>query len=486
MAINRRQFIRSLGLGAACTAIPGTSLWASDKSLNTKDERLFKLPTLKCDVIVVGAGPAGIPAAIAAAREGAKVILLEEDMLPGGAPVDMYVTYMCGAPRIGVFLDMIKELNRKHSLSITPSSTIKDWAWDGKQHWWLPSAFVQVLDGFIEAEKNITLMCASPVVDTLVTAKGNRNQVYGVCVMRQGMLQKIEAPVTIDATGTGLVAAKAGCDYFYGSDARKDFNESIGLEKSDGRVQPCTMMYISQRTRSDAEFPLEAFKTGVLDHDNVKWASQQTPQEFAEIDSGIYLHWGATVECKDTTDPVLVAEAHRQAIKKLEPQFEILRNAGYVTHVAPKLGIRECRRIKGEYVITVDDVLKGVMHDDKVADAWYSLDPWGMKVDAKIKNSVGPYGIPYRSLIPAQTEGLLTAGRIISGTRLAMSSYRVQPICSTIGEAAGTAAAMASLQKTGVRNLDVRQLQERLDRKGLFDWYRHVNMNVNNKPWKNK
>ena len=246
------------------------------------------------------------------------------------------------------------------------------------------------------------------------------------------------------------------------------------------------MMYISQRTRSDAEFPLEAFKTGVLDHDNVKWASQQTPQEFAEIDSGIYLHWGATVECKDTTDSVLVAEAHRQAIKKLEPQFEILRSAGYVTHVAPKLGIRECRRIKGEYVITVDDVLKGVMHDDKVADAWYSLDPWGMKVDAKIKNSVGPYGIPYRSLIPAQTEGLLTAGRIISGTRLAMSSYRVQPICSTIGEAAGTAAAMASLQKTGVRNLDVRQLQERLDRKGLFDWYRHVNMNVNNKPWKNK
>lgn len=126
------------------------------------------------------------------------------------------------------------------------------------------------------------------------------------------------------------------------------------------------------------------------------------------------------------------------------------------------------------------------MHDDKIADAWYSLDPWGMNVDPKIKNSVGPYGIPYRSLIPVNTEGLLTAGRIISGTRLAMSSYRVQPICATIGEAAGTAAAMAALQKTSVRNLDVRRLQNRLDEKGLFDWYRHVNMNVNNKPWKNK
>jgi len=308
--------------------------------------------------------------------------------------------------------------------------------------------------------------------------------VTGVCVMRQGMLQKVSAPVTIDATGTGLLAAKAGCEYFYGSDARKDFNESIGLEKSDGRVQPCTMMYISQRTRSDAEFPRHIFKTGVLDHDQEKWVTQQTEEEFRKIDSGIYLHWGATVECTDTTDPVLVADAHRRAMKKLEPQFEALNRAGYVTHVAPKIGIRECRRIKGEYVLTVDDVLKGVMHDDKIADAWYSLDPWGMNVDPKIKNSVGPYGIPYRSLIPVNTEGLLTAGRIISGTRLAMSSYRVQPICATIGEAAGTAAAMAALQKTSVRNLDVRRLQNRLDEKGLFEWYRHVNMNVNNKPWK--
>ena len=88
----------------------------------------------------------------------------------------------------------------------------------------------------MKAEKNITLMCGSPVVDAVVETKGNRNRVTGVCVMRQGMLQKVSAPVTIDATGTGLLAAKAGCEYFYGSDARKDFNESIGLEKSDGRV----------------------------------------------------------------------------------------------------------------------------------------------------------------------------------------------------------------------------------------------------------
>lgn len=482
--MDRRKFLRNIGLGAAGALIPGIPTFGNSPATNNYEKKyLTQVPDLECDVIVVGAGPSGIPAAIAAAREGAKVILIEEDMMPGGAPVDMFVTYMCGAPRIGVYLEMVKQLELKRSLRATPSQTMGDFAWDNKNHWWLPSSFAQVLYKMISAEKNITLLCGSPVVDTVVKDEGKRNRVTGVFVLRQGILQKIKAPVTIDATGTGLVAAKAGCEYFYGSDARRDFNESIGLDEKDGRVQPCTLMYISQRTHSKSEFPKSFFKTGVLDNDNEKWVTQQSDEMFRKLDSGIYLHWGATVECKDTTDPIQVAEAHRMAVKKLKPQFDALQQAGYTTHLAPKIGVRECRRIKGEYVITVDDVIKGVMHDDKVADAWYSLDPWGMKIDPKIKNDVRPYGIPYRSLIPLNTEGLLTAGRIISGTRLAMSSYRVQPICATIGEAAGCAAAMCALSKTNVRDIEVRDLQNRLDSKGLFDWYQNVNMNVKNKPW---
>ena len=113
MTMNRRQFLKNMGIGAAGAALPGVSMFAANEAMNPQDKSLFKLPELHCDVIVVGAGPAGIPAAVAAAREGAKVILLEEDMMPGGAPVDMYVTYMCGAPRVGVFIDMVRELNQK-------------------------------------------------------------------------------------------------------------------------------------------------------------------------------------------------------------------------------------------------------------------------------------------------------------------------------------------------------------------------------------
>lgn len=86
MTMNRRQFLKNMGIGAAGAALPGVSMFAANEAMNPQDKSLFKLPELHCDVIVVGAGPAGIPAAVAAAREGAKVILLEEDMMPGGAP----------------------------------------------------------------------------------------------------------------------------------------------------------------------------------------------------------------------------------------------------------------------------------------------------------------------------------------------------------------------------------------------------------------
>lgn len=485
MQFDRRKFLKTLGTGALLSAVPSQLLSAAVRrdTARTLDRKNTDLPDLDCDVVVVGAGPSGIPAAVAAARMGAHVILVEEDMAIGGATTDMFVTFMCGAPRTGVYLDVVKELNRNHSVDATPSETLGEYAWDNKNHWWMPSAYLQVWNRLVSRYDNLEVMCGAPVVDVIVSDTGNRNTVRGVIVNRGGLYQKINARVTIDATGTGLVSVKAGCEFYYGSDSKSDFNESIGMEKSDGKVQPCTQMYISQRVRRDAVFPKDVFRTGVLDDDDTMWVPHQDKEYFEKKDTGAYLHWGATVECKDTTDPVAVAEAQRIALEKLSPQLEALQKSGFSTYVAPKIGVRESRRIRGEYVITVDDILNRVIPDDIVADAWYSLDPWGIKLDEKLRNSVGPYGIPYRALIPYATEGLLTAGRIISGTRLAMSSYRVQPICGTIGEAAGTAAALTALNRTKVRDMDIRTIQKTLDASGIFDWYSKVGMKINNKPW---
>ena len=154
--------------------------------------------------------------------------------------------------------------------------------------------------------------------------------------------------------------------------------------------------------------------------------------------------------------------------KDMEKHIKVLYDAGWAVQLAPKLGIRESRRVKGEYVLTVDDLFNGFQPEDKIADASYPIDAWGWNIPPEIKHSVKPYGIPYRCLIPVGVDGLLTSGRIISGTRLANSSYRVQPICSSVGEAAGTAAAMAALSNISVREVDVPTLQDNLRKHGVI------------------
>ncbi|MGV8093527.1 MAG: FAD-dependent oxidoreductase [Mangrovibacterium sp.] len=471
MINNRRSFFKRFGLGVASgTLLP--EILFSNNIPEFKPALSNSYDTLNFDVIVVGAGPGGISAAIAAARNGAKVVLLEEDSVPGGAPVDMFVTFMCGGPRVGLFKQLVQELNRDYPVGGIPCDTFGEAGSDGKNHWWLPSSFSIVYQKMLAKEQNITLMFGTMVFNAIVREQGNRNIVQGVRVIRNGRFQEIKAPVTIDATGNGLIAATAGCKVLYGSEAKSDFGESFGLEVSDGKVQPCTQMYISQRVRKDAIFPIEKFGSGVLEDNNRRWVQEQDRTEFYRNNTGIFLHWGVSAYCADTTDPVQIAATKMNVVKSQEHHVRILQDAGFAVHLAPKIGVREARRVQGEYVITVDDLFKGVQPDDKIADADYAIDAWGWKIPAEIKQSVKPYGIPYRSLIPLNMEGLLTAGRIISGTRLAMSSYRVQPICSAIGEAAGTAAAMAALNKTKVRDINIRQLQSRLDQAGLFDAFK--------------
>jgi hypothetical protein len=468
MMIDRRTFVKTATLGATLGILNPTELLAAQTNPDKSSPSKSPYSALNFDVIVVGAGASGIPAAIAAAREGAKVVLLEEDMIPGGAPVDSYVTFICGAPRVGLFQKMVSALNEHHTLSGTPVASFKKDGMDGKNHWWHPTAYLYVIRQLLKEQSNITLMCGAHVVDAIVKEKGKTNQVQGVRIFRNGHIQDILAKVTIDATGMGLVSERAGAQVLFGRESKSDYNEEYGLDKGDGRTQPCTWMFISQRIRRDAVLPREALKGGAVEDNLNKWVMKDEREEMIRRDAGIYLHWGATAHCKDTRDPVELANTQMECFEKLQTEIPALEAAGFSCNLAPKMGVRECRRIKGEYVLSLSDIQKGIFPDDTVAHAWYDLDPWGMNLTREQK-VVPPYGIPYRSLIPLGIEGLLTAGRIISGTHIAASSYRVQPICSNTGEAAGTAAAMAAQNNTSVRNIDLKQLQNKLEKNGLFE-----------------
>ena len=144
-------------------------------------------------------------------------------------------------------------------------------------------------------------------------------------------------------------------------------------------------------------------------------------------------------------------------------QLDELRAHGYATHLAPRLGVREQRRIMGEAVVTANDLLAGTIPDDAVLITQRPIDIWRKGSHANMEYpEVRPYGIPYRALVPRGVDGLLIAGKHLSGSHLAMASYRVQNLLGQIGQAAGVAAALCAQRGVQPRRLAFADLRPRL------------------------
>ncbi|OXU15978.1 FAD-dependent oxidoreductase [Sedimentisphaera salicampi] len=458
-SFNRRNFIKSSLLTPAFLT---STMYGNNDKLNAG--RKLDIDAVETDVLVLGAGASGIPAAISAAREGARVVLLEEDQQIGGAPTDMYVGYLCGNPMVGIFKEMVDKLKNDHSL-LKPQSNNKDKLSD---FWYVPSSYSMILDDMISAEKNIQVICGARAVEPLISPKGNRDRFEGVIASgAAGHSIAVKAKVTIDATGNGAVCEMAGCESMYGRDSKAQFNETHGKEKADERVMPCTQMFISQKFGTEkSDFKVyEELNAGCIDY-GYGWF-KNVKDSFYNRKTGIYIHWGATEICKDTRNPIEVSNTQRLLQQRLKPTVRKLFESGFTVNFATKVGVRENRRIKGDFVITEGYMRKGKYADDTVAIGQYYLDGWGESWTKEDKH-IPPFGIPYRSLIPSGFEGLLTAGKIISGTHIAMTAYRVQPIVSQTGQAAGLAAAMAAGKGTGLRDISVTKMQEKLKKQGML------------------
>ena len=181
------------------------------------------------------------------------------------------------------------------------------------------------------------------------------------------------------------------------------------------------------------------------------------------------LDWAGTVTCRDTRSSVAIAEAHREAFRKIEEDVAYLYGHGFAVHAAPKLGIREARRVLGDHVLRVNDLMGPKRPEDSVAIGTYGVDTWGQPEYDKhpIPLTPGGYGIPFRSLLTKGMENLMVVGKCLSATHLAMSAVRVQCIVSQMGQAAGIAAAMAVQNKTHLRCLPLPKLQATLKAAGI-------------------
>lgn len=424
------------------------------------------------DVIVAGGGPTGCTAAAAAAREGARTLLIEATGSLGGMGTAGMVPAWCP------FSDKEKIIYRGLAEKVFAALKrqmphVPDEALD-----WVP----------IEPEK------LKRVYDDLVTEAGatvlfhtflasvdadEQGRVHTVLVANKAGLQALGAKVFVDSTGDADLSVWAGADFMKGSESR-------------GELQPATHCFALGNVDE------YAYRTGP----NLHGENKGSPI-YGIVDSGKYplipdfhmcnnLTGPRTVGFNaghlwkvDNTDPYSVsaaliqgrkmAEAYCGALAEFQPAS--FGNA-YVAATGALMGIRETRRIVGDYLLTAEDYLERRSFPDEICRNSYFIDIHGTEEEEKTgANSqalrhYGPgesHGIPYRCLIPRKLKNVLVAGRSISCDRRVQGSVRVMPACLATGEAAGLAAALAVKQTDGdVHQVDTALLRRRLREEGAY------------------
>jgi hypothetical protein len=320
-------------------------------------------------------------------------------------------------------------------------------------------------------EAGVELQFHTFVVDSLV----EQGAVTGVVAASKSGLEAIRAQVTVDCSADGDVAARAGAAYEVGREA-------------DGLTQPMTLFFrvanvddakveeyvrahpddfrpfasLVAQAREQGEFPIPRKGVGL----------------YRTLDSGVWrinttrLHKLSGTDVYDLTQAEIQGREQVKALmaffRKWLPGFENVE----LLDTAATIGIRETRRITGEYVLTLDDLATGRDFDDVVAMCGYPVDIHSPTDDSggvgAGYHTANAYQIPYRSLVPRDLDGLLMAGRCISATHEALGAIRVMPPAFAMGEAAGTAAALAVEWGRPPRDIPVPQLQEMLVRQGAY------------------
>lgn len=408
------------------------------------------------EVLVVGGGPAGVGAALAAAREGAKTLLIERHGMLGGMWTAGLVNPFFEFHKKGwLVAELIARLTEEGAWRPHPSRSTFD-----------AEVMVRLLETML-TEAGVEFWYHCPMADTLV-ADG---QVRGVIIESKAGREAVLAAVTVDCTGDGDVAARAGVPYELG-------------RPSDGLMQPMTLMFEieglggyaqtagAMTTYDQMAQAIEAHHLGVaLPFGRVPF----TPAIITLPRAGSAMVQATHVYRLNGLDPRAVTQgivaARRQAcdlvaVMRHMPGLEGVR----LLRTAPTLGIRETRRVQGQYRLSMEDLTAGRRFDDAVTFCAFGVDIHEPAPEAGVPSGhsapMRAYEIPYRCLLPRAVEGLLVAGRCISGSHEAHASYRVTGTCLALGQAAGLAAAWAAQAGTSPTQLPGEQLRQQLEAKG--------------------
>ncbi len=447
------------------------------------------MKTLNYDVVVVGGGPAGAVAAIASARQGAKTLLVEQNGYLGGmltmGGVGPQMTFHAGDTQVvcGIPDEIIERLK---ALKLSPGH----------------------MEDFVGYASSITPFDAEGmkyILETMAQEAGVQllyHTVFTGCKVEDGKIVSAElyskggffevtAKSFIDCSADADLATAAGVSAVYG-------------RESDHLAQPMTMNIkvagvdrerMIEYVRSHRDDMLDTIpfdrlhelpRAGIqgayslirkakdagefdVDRDMVLCFETNEPGEIILNMSRIIMK--SAVDPFDLTDAEV--EGRRQArqilafMQKNIPGFEHCR----IISTGPHIGIRESRKINGVYKLTAEDLLANKMFPDAVAMGGYPIDihsPDGAAMKHQHLKPGSWYSVPYRSLIAAEVENLLVAGRCISATHEACAAVRVTPIAMAMGQAVGTAAAQSAATGQPANALDTDQLRATLKADGVF------------------
>ncbi len=453
----------------------------------------------KWDVLVVGGGASGIGAALAAAHNGARVLMVDAGPMVGGElvsrgiPVDGCLSsrgeWVVGGvcrelfdecDRLGGYIGPINDYRSLHVVAVDPEI--------------MKVAVINLLH-----KAGVALRLYSYADDVVMEA----GRVCGVVVVSKGRRSLVEASVVIDASGDGELAVAAGAPWEKGDPAlgelqpvsllfrmvgvdseillrfARDNPENFGFSEYEGigltPAEAAAALYRQGLPKlfmvADGPVMRDAMAAGELHRSSMIGI---TPTSIARREVSLNT---ARVGHLDATDTQRLSaawpELARQVwdcaafLKRRVPGFENSAFAG----VAPRIGIRETRRITGDYVLSDSDVAEGRKRDDGIAKGAHEIDVHlaGTGHYRRAIANGGSYDIPYAALLPRGIANMFAVGRCLSSTRIALSSARVMGTCIAMGQAAGTAAAMAARANEwdgDLRSIPVARLRDVLREQG--------------------
>ncbi|MCZ7573936.1 MAG: FAD-dependent oxidoreductase [Ardenticatenaceae bacterium] len=413
------------------------------------------------DVLVVGGGMSGCSAARAAAQGGARTLLVERYGFLGGTATAAMVGCICGLYTCGPESSQL-QLIYGHAQELMDRLEALHAGFKYRHRYQLDHEVLKlVLDEWL-LQAGVELLLHTFGVHAIV----EDDCIAGVVIENKGGRAAIRASVVIDASGDGDVAARAGAPWEKGD--------------AEGQLQaPTYVFYMSgvdiDRAMSIPESKLKEWMKAARGRGEYNFPRISGSYSPAPKPGTVHVNMTRTPGV-DGIDPDSLTAGHLEGRRQIRDFIAFLQRHvpgfenAYLDAIAPQLGVRETRRIMGEYVLTREDVLGAQKFADGVCRSSWPVEDHTIGLDTVRLHLPGDdyYHVPYRSLVPQKIDGLLLAGRCISATHDAMASVRVMGPGLALGQAAGTAAVLALETNTAPRNVSIPTLQERLRSAGAL------------------